>query len=98
MLTCQEVTSLSSPLTTNSIITELKSEYGNIDAPDSDNRKGYLLKSISKNGRNVLVITGADTATTLTAVYRFAELIGCYFNLAGDIIPDQKLAYPSGYQ
>ncbi|MDB4717637.1 hypothetical protein OAG11_02055 [Verrucomicrobia bacterium] len=76
------------------IITELKSEYGNIDAPDSENRKGYLLKSINKNGRNVLVITGADTATTLTAAYRFAELIGCYFNLAGDVIPDQKLAYP----
>ena len=78
------------------IITELKSEYGNIDAPDSDNRKGYLLKSISKNGRNVLVITGADTATTLTAAYRFAELVGCYCNLAGAVIPDQKLAYPLG--
>ena len=76
------------------IITELKSEYGNVDAPDSDNRKGYILKSISKNGRHVLVITGADTVTTLTAAYRFAELIGCYFNLAGDVIPDQKLAYP----
>ena len=24
--------------------------------------------------------------------YRFAERIGCYFNLAGDVIPDQKLA------
>jgi len=76
------------------IITELKSEYGNVDAPDSDNRKGYILKSISKNGRHVLVITGADTVTTLTAAYRFTELIGCYFNLAGDVIPDQKLAYP----
>ena len=79
---------------TKSIITELRPEYGNVDAPDSDNRKGYLLKSISKDGRHVLVITGADTVTTLTAAYRFAELIGCYFNLAGDVIPDQKLAYP----
>ena len=43
---------------------------------------------------DVLVITGADTVTTLTAAYRFAERIGCYFNLAGDVIPDQKLAYP----
>ncbi len=77
-----------------SIITELKPEYGDVDAPDSDNRKGYLLKSISKDGRHVLVITGADTVTTLTAAYRFAERIGCYFNLAGDVIPDQKLAYP----
>ena len=44
------------------------------------------------------VITGADTVTTLTAAYRFAETIGCYFNLAGDVIPDQKLAYPLGYK
>ena len=82
------------------IITELKQEYGNVNAPDSDNRKGYLIKSISKDGRNVLVITGADTTTTLNAAYRFAELIGCHFNLAGDVIPDQKLSYPltiSGY-
>ena len=77
-----------------SIITELKPEYGNVDAPDSDNRKGYLLKSISKDGRHILVITGTDTVTTLSAAYRFAEKMGCYFNLAGDVIPDQKLAYP----
>lgn len=78
----------------SAIITELKQEYGNADAPDSDNRKGYLIKSVSKDGRNVLVITGADDATTLNAAYRFAELIGCHFNLAGDLIPDQKLTYP----
>ena len=77
-----------------SIIAKLKSEYGNVDAPDSDNRKGYILKSINKNDRHILVITGADPVTTLTAAYRFAETIGCYFNLAGDVIPDQKLAYP----
>lgn len=82
------------------IITELKAEYGNVDAPSSDNRMGYIIKSISKDDRNVLVITGADTFTTLRAAYRFAELIGCHFNLAGDVIPDQKLSYPisiSGY-
>ena len=76
------------------IIAELKFEYGNVDAPDSDNRNGYILKSITKNDRHALVITGADAVTTLTAAYRFAETIGCYFNLAGDVIPDQKLAYP----
>ena len=76
------------------IITELKAEYGNADAPSSDNRMGYIIKSISKDDRNVLVITGADTTTTLTAAYRFAELIGCHFNLAGDVIPDAKLPYP----
>ena len=83
------------------IITELKQEYGNVDAPDSDNRKGYIIKSVDKgDGRDILVITGADSITTLNAAYRFAELIGCHFNLAGDVIPDQKLSYPiplSGY-
>jgi hypothetical protein len=76
------------------IITELKEEYGKVDAPDSDNRRGYLIKSISKDNRNVLVIVGADTITTLTAAYRFAELLGCHFNLAGDVIPDNKIPYP----
>ena len=76
------------------IITELKEEYGNVDAPDSDNRSGYLIKSISKDNRNILAIVGADTTTTLTAAYRFAELLGCHFNLAGDVIPDNKISYP----
>ena len=54
---------------------------------------------LDKDGRNISGhYAGADTAATLTAAYRFAELIGCYFNLAGDVIPDQKLAYPSRYQ
>ena len=82
------------------IVTELKAEYGNVDAPSSDHRMGYIIKSISKDDGNILVITGADTYTTLTAAYRFAELLGCYFNLVGDAIPDTKLAYPlniSGY-
>jgi len=83
------------------IITELKQEYGNVDAPDSNNRLGYLIKSVDKgDGRDILVITGADSITTLNAAYRFAELIGCHFNLAGDVIPDQRLSYPiplSGY-
>ena len=78
----------------SSIITELKVEYGNINAPDSDNRKGYLIKSFEKDGRNILVLTGADSITTLNCAYRFAELIGCHFNISGDVIPDLKLSYP----
>jgi hypothetical protein len=76
------------------LIAELKQDYGSVDAPSSDNRNGYLLKSVKKEGRHVLVIVGADEATTLNAAYRFAELIGCYFNLAGDVIPDRRLTYP----
>lgn len=82
------------------IITELKAVYGNVDPPSSDNRMGYIIKSITKDDRNILIITGADTYTTLTAAYRFAEHLGCYFNLVGDTIPDQKIHYPidiSGY-
>jgi hypothetical protein len=83
------------------IISELKPEYGNVDAPYKDNRKGYLIKSVNKgDGRDILVITGADTLATLNAAYRFAELLGCHFNLAGDVIPDRKLSFPiplSGY-
>ena len=83
------------------IIKELKQEYGEVDAPDSDNRNGYLIKSIDKeDGRDILVISGADTISTLYASYRFAEMLGCHFNLAGDVIPDEKLSYPiplSGY-
>ena len=84
----------------SSIVTELKAEYGNVDAPNLDQRLGYIIKSIRKDDRDILVITGADTYTTLTAAYRFAELLGCYFNLVGDAIPDQRLPYPlniSGY-
>jgi hypothetical protein len=86
---------------TRTLITELKQEYGSVDAPDSDNRKGYIIKSVDKgDDRNILVITGADSIATLSGAYRFAELIGCHFNLAGDVIPDQLLAFPldiSGY-
>ena len=80
-------------INSSNTITELKEEYGNIDAPYSDNQKGYLIKSISKDDRNILVITGADTTATLYPVYRFTELIGCHYNLAGDVIPDQKLIF-----
>ena len=76
------------------IIAELKQHYGNVDPPISGNRKGYLIKSIKKDGRDILVIAGADTVTTLNAAYRFAELLGCYFNLAGDVIPDRRLPLP----
>lgn len=73
------------------LVSELKGEYGNVDAPNSDNRKGYLIKSLSKDDRNILVVTGANVETTLFAAYRFAEIIGCHFNLAGDVIPDKKI-------
>ena len=78
----------------SSIVSELKADYGNIDAPSTNGRAGYLIKSISKDNRKVLVVCGADDTTTLRAAYRFAELIGFHFNLGGDVVPDEKLEYP----
>ncbi len=50
------------------IITELKAEYGNVDAPSSDGRMGYIIKSIRKDSRNIWVTTGADSYATSRAV------------------------------
>ncbi len=47
-----------------------------------------LLKSVAADGRNILVVSGADADSTLLAAYRYAEKIGVGFDLAGDAIPD----------
>ncbi|MGI9441281.1 MAG: hypothetical protein ACR2N1_02380 [Rubripirellula sp.] len=49
-----------------------------------------LLKSVAADGRNVLVVSGADADATLLAAYRYAEKIGVGFDLAGDAIPDAR--------
>ena len=49
-----------------------------------------LLKSVAAEGRNLLVVSGADADTTLVAAYRYAEKIGVGFDLAGDAIPDAR--------
>ena len=49
-----------------------------------------LLKSVTADGRNVLVVSGADADATLLAAYRYAEKIGVGFDLAGDAIPDAR--------
>ena len=50
-----------------------------------------LLKSIAADGRNILVVSGADADSTLMAAYRYAERIGIGFDLAGDAIPDARV-------
>ena len=50
-----------------------------------------LLKSVAADGRNVLVVSGADADATLLAAYRYAEKIGVGFDLAGDAIPDARV-------
>lgn len=49
-----------------------------------------VLKTVNSAGRTILVISGYDDHAVLVAAYRYAEKIGCYFDLAGDIIPDTK--------
>ena len=49
-----------------------------------------LLKSVAADGRNILVVSGADADATLMAAYRYAEKIGVGFDLAGDAIPDAR--------
>jgi alpha-glucuronidase len=55
------------------------------------NANGYIIRSVSSGGRDILVITGNDSTATLHAAYRYAEHLGCGFDLAGDAIPDTKI-------
>ena len=50
-----------------------------------------LIKSINHKNRNILVITGKNASATLRSAYRFAEHLGVGFDLAGDIIPDERI-------
>ncbi len=52
---------------------------------------GIIIKSVSENGRTVLVITGNNAESTLIAAYRFAEHLGIGFDFSGDAIPDVKI-------
>lgn len=52
----------------------------------------FMIKSLTMADHSVLVITGYDSLSTLYGVYRFAEHLGIGFDLAGDIIPDHKIA------
>ncbi len=53
--------------------------------------RGFIIKTIETEGRKILVISGHDGVSTLYGSYRFAEHLGIAFDLAGDIIPDQKI-------
>lgn len=53
---------------------------------------GFIIKTITRNDRNILVITGSDPVSTLYGVYRFAEHLGIGFNLTSDVIPDKQIS------
>jgi len=52
----------------------------------------YRIKSVNKNGRNVVLIAGGDSAGTLYGAYRFVEKLGVRFFLHGDVVPDEKIS------
>ena len=70
----------------NSMVGSLRSLINHTTNPD-----GFIIKTVSSGGRDILVITGNDSATTLKAAYRYAEHLGVGFGLAGDAIPDAKI-------
>jgi hypothetical protein len=52
---------------------------------------GFIIKTVNKNSREILVITGYDSVSTLYGAYRFAEHLGVGFSLTRDAIPDKKI-------
>ena len=65
---------------------------------DTCSWNGYIIKTIEEGNRNILVISGYDCQAVLYGVYRFAEYLGVRYDLAGDIIPDTRIALNiSGY-
>jgi len=54
--------------------------------------QGYLLKTISHQGRRVLLVIGGDDIGTLYGAYRLAEHFGVRFFLHGDVVPDEQVA------
>ncbi len=51
----------------------------------------YLLRTVSQNGKTIILIVGGSDVGTLYGAYRLAENLGIRFELAGDIIPDDRL-------
>jgi hypothetical protein len=51
----------------------------------------YLLKSVRKDARPLLVVCGGDDTGVLYAAYRLAERLGVRFYLHGDVVPDGRI-------
>ncbi len=70
----------------NAMVDSLRNQINQTTTPG-----GIIIKSVSDNGRTILVITGNNSESTLIAAYRFAEHLGVGFDFAGDAIPDAKI-------
>ncbi|MHC4123466.1 MAG: alpha-glucuronidase family glycosyl hydrolase, partial [Planctomycetota bacterium] len=53
----------------------------------------YIIRTVTRDGRKVLVIAGGDSIGTLYGAYEFIEHLGIRFYLHGDTIPDKKIAF-----
>ena len=51
----------------------------------------FLLRTIHRNGRELLLIVGGDGPGLLYGAYRFAEHLGVRFLLEGDVIPEGRI-------
>lgn len=51
----------------------------------------YLLRTVKKDMRKIVVIVGGDDAGVLYGAYRFAEKLGVRFYLHGDVVPDERI-------
>jgi hypothetical protein len=61
------------------------------DAVDKLAAEQYALKSLSRNGRPVVLVVGGDDIGALYGAYRFAERLGVRFYLHGDVLPDRQI-------
>jgi len=55
------------------------------------NPGGFIIKTVENNSRQILIITGYDSTSTLYGAYRFAEHLGVGFSLTRDVTPDKKI-------
>jgi len=51
----------------------------------------YLLKTVERDGRRIVLVTGGDGVGTLYGAYRLAEHLGVRFFLHGDVVPDKQI-------
>lgn len=55
--------------------------------------QGFVLKTVTRGGKTVLVAAGANPVSTCYAVYTLAERCGAGFYLGGDALPTKRTAF-----
>ncbi len=74
------------------LVQTLASQFQQERVLDTLAAQAYWLKTLSAEGRQVLLVTGGDDTGTLYGAYRFAEHLGVRFYLDGDVVPDERIA------